>query len=137
MSILRSDNCTNFVGGQNEPSEAFQEMDHERILSFLQGYGSDWIKWKHNPPAASHMDGICERRIRSTRIILAALTKTHGKSLENDSLRTLMTEVEAVINSRPLTVETVSDSKSLIPISPSNILTIKTSVVMSQPGAFQ
>ena len=49
----------------------------------------------------------------------------------------MMTEVEAVINSRPLTVETVSDSNSLIPITPSNILTMKTSVVMQPPGIFQ
>ena len=48
-----------------------------------------------------------------------------------------MTEVEAVINARPLTVGAVSDSSSLIPISPSNILTMKTSVVMPPPGTFQ
>ena len=49
----------------------------------------------------------------------------------------MMTEVEVVVNSRPLTVETVSDSSSLIPISPNNILTMKTSVVMPPPGTFQ
>ena len=44
------------------------------------------------------MAGIWETQIRSARNILAALTKTHGKSLVDESLRTLMTEVEAVIN---------------------------------------
>ena len=83
------------------------------------------------------MGGIWERQIRSARNILAALTKTHGKSLDDESLRTLMTKVEAVINPRPLTVDTVSDSSSLIPISPKNILTMKTSVVMPPPGTFQ
>ena len=47
-----------------------------------------------------------------------------------------MARVEAVINSRPLTVETVSDSNSLISISPSNKLTMKTSIVMPPPGTF-
>ena len=46
-----------------------------------------------------------------------------------------MTEVKAVLNSRPLTVETASDSNSLIPILPSNILTMKTSVVSAFQGA--
>ena len=48
-----------------------------------------------------------------------------------------MTEVEAVINSRPLTVETMSDPNSLILILPSNILTMKTSAVMPPSGTFQ
>ena len=48
-----------------------------------------------------------------------------------------MTKVEAVINSRHLTVETVSGSNSLVPFAPSNTLTMKTSVVMPPPGTFQ
>ena len=52
------------------------------------------------------MGGIWERQIRSARYVIAALT--HGKSLDDESLRALMTEVEAIINSRLLTVETMS-----------------------------
>ena len=44
-----------------------------------------------------------------------------------------MAEVESIINSRPLTVETLSDINSL---SPSNLLTMKTNVVMPPPGVF-
>ena len=47
-----------------------------------------------------------------------------------------MAEVELIINSRLLTVETISDSKSEIPLSPSNLLTMKTSVVMPPPSEF-
>ena len=47
-----------------------------------------------------------------------------------------MAEVELMINARPLTVETISDSKSKIQLSPSNALTIKTSVVMPPSGEF-
>ena len=56
--------------------------------------------------------------------------------MNDESLRTLMAEVELIINSRPLTVETISDSKSEIPLSTSNLLTMKTSVVMPPPGEF-
>ena len=112
----------NFVGVKLNQSKAFQEMDHQKIPSFLQGYGLSWIKWKHNPPAASHMGGIWEKQIRSARNILAALTKTHGKSLGDESLRSLMTEVKVVSNSTSSTAETVSDSNSLIPTSPSHLL---------------
>ena len=48
-----------------------------------------------------------------------------------------MAELGAVINSRTLTVETVSDSNSLILISPSNLLTMKTSVIMPLQWTFK
>ena len=52
------------------------------------------------------MGGIWERQICSAQTILEALLKTHGSSLNGENLRTLITETEAIINSRPLTVET-------------------------------
>ena len=70
------------------------------------------------------------------RTILEGLLKTYSHSLNDDSLRTLMAEVELIIYSRSLSVETISDSKSEIPLSPGNLLTTKTSVVMPPPGEF-
>ena len=112
-------------------------MDHKRISSFHQRYVSDWIKWKYNLPAASHLDDVWERQIRSVSNVLPALTKRHGKDLDDESLRTIRTEVEAVINSRPLTVKIASDSSSLIPVAPSNIPTLTTSVVIPPHGSFK
>ena len=109
-------------------------MKHDKIKSFLQRNGADWILWHNNPPGGSHMGGDWERQIRSARTILEGLLKTHSHSFSDESLRTLMAEVELIINSKPLIVETISDSKSEIPLSPSNFLTIKTSVVMPPPG---
>ena len=64
------------------------------------------------------------------RTILEALLKTHGSSLNDENLRTLITETEAIINSRPLTVETLSDVNSEMPLSPSHLLTMKTDVIL-------
>ena len=47
-----------------------------------------------------------------------------------------MVETEGILNSRPLTVETISDSTSKLPLSPANILTMKSKVVMPPPGKF-
>ena len=131
-----SDNEINFMSTRNELQRALKEMKHDKIKSFLQGNGADWILWHNNPPGASHMGGVWERQIPSARTILEGLLKTHSHSLNDESLRTLMAEVELIINSRPLTAETISDSKSEIPLSPSNLLTMKTSVVMPPPGEF-
>ena len=137
IRTIRSDNGSNFVGAEKELLKAFQQMHHNKIKSFLQNNGSDWIVWHRNPPAASHIGGICERQIRSARQILAALIKTHGRSLDDEALRTLMVEVEALVNPRLLSVDTISDADSQIPISPSNILTIKPNVAMPPPGNFE
>ena len=87
------------------------------------------IDWKFNPPAASHMGGVWERQIRTVRKILCFLLHEHGGRLDDESLQTLMCEVESIINSRPLTAIS-SDVKDPIPLSPGQILTMKTSVVL-------
>ena len=131
-----TDNGTNFVGAHNELKKAFSEMNHQQIQHFLANTGADWLIWSRNVPAASHMGGVWERQIRSARSILASLLKNHGTCLKDESLHTLMTEVEAIVNSRPLTVETISDPQNLIPLSPSNLLTMKSRVIMPPPGSF-
>ena len=104
---IRSDNGPNLVRAEQELILAFNEMEHPKIQGFLQNKNADWLKWKGNPPAASHMGGIWECQIWSARGILASLLQTHGHSLDEESLQTLVAKTEAVINSQPLTVETM------------------------------
>ena len=137
VRLIWSDNGTNFISANNELQKTLKEMDHLKIKNYLQGNGTDWILWHKNPPGASRMGGVWERQIRTARVILEGLIKTHVQSLNDETLRTLMTEVESITNSRPLTVETVSDINSKIPLSPSNLLTMKTNVVMLPPGIFK
>ena len=47
-----------------------------------------------------------------------------------------MTEVELIVNSRPLTVETLNDANSPTPICPSNLLFFKSSIVVPPPVEF-
>ena len=133
---IYSDNGSNFIGAERELRKAYEEMDDDKIQSFMQEHGGDWIKWYKNPPLASHMGGVWERQIRSARAILSSLLKTHGQSLDDESLITLMTEVEGILNSRPLTVETINDPTSFQPLSPINLLTMKSKVVSPPPGKF-
>ena len=130
---IRSDNGTNFVGAKTELQQAVYEMNNEQIRSRLHLEGTDWI---FNPPSASHMGGIWERQIRTTRKVLTVLLHEHGSRLDDESFRTLLCEVEAIINSRPLTFAS-SDPDDLNPLSPSNLLTMKTSVVLPPAGVFQ
>ena len=124
------------MGADNELKKSFNEMNHQQIQHFLTNTGADWVIWSRNVPAASHMGGVWEGQIRSARSILASLLKRHGTCLEDESLHTLMTEVEAIVNSRSLTAETISYPQSVTPLSPSNLLTMKSRVIMPPPGSF-
>ena len=91
--------------------KAYVEQNPE-VKDFLSSKGADWIVWKKNPPSACHFGGILERQIRSTRATLNGLLNNHDKSLDSESLQTLMVECEAILNSCPLTVDTISDVNS-------------------------
>ena len=111
-------------GASNELKKSLDEMYQKEIRQYLLKSGTDWVKWQwvkwqKNPPGASHMGGIWQRQIRSAGTILEALLKTHGSSLIDKNLRTLITETEPIINSRPLTAETLSDVNSEMPLPPS------------------
>ena len=130
---MRSDNGTNFVGTHNELLQAIQEMDHEEIRAKLQRENIDWT---FNLPAASHMGGVWERQIKTTRKILAGLMDEYGHCLDEESFRILMCEVETVINSRPsMTVS--GEPGDLEPLTPNHILTTKSTVILPPPGEFQ
>ena len=82
------------------------------------------------------MGGIWECQIHSAQAIYEGLLKTHVSSLNDENLRALTTETEAIINLRPLTVETLSDVNSEMPLSPSHLPTMKTDVILPPPGTF-
>ena len=52
-------------------------------------------------------------------------------------MQTLMVECEAVLNSRPLTADTISDVNSPAPLALVNILTMKSKVILPPPGVFE
>ena len=136
IRTLCSDNGTNFVGAEKELWKACFEQN-SKVKDFLGSKGADWIVWKKNPPNASHFGGIWERQIHSARTILNGFFNSHGKSLDNESLQTLMVECEAISNSRPLTVGTISDVNSPAPLAPANILTMKSKEILPPPGVFE
>ena len=116
---IRSDNGTNFTGGEKELRLMIEGWNQAKIHDTLLQKG---IKWVFNPPAASHHGGVWERLIRSKRKILGGLV--NEQRLDDQSLLTLMCETEGIINGRPLT--TVSDDpKDLEPLTPNHLLLLR------------
>ena len=69
--------------------------------------------------------------------ILSSMLRNHGERLNDESLRTLLVGVEGIINSQPITCESIVDVNSIIPMSPMQLQSLKTRVVMPPPGTFQ
>ena len=95
----------------------------------------DYLRW--NPPMASNMGGVWESQICSARNILNYSLRTHWESLNDELLRTLLIEVEGILNLMPIKCEFIGDVNSYLPLSPMRLLTMKTKVVMPPPWIFQ
>ncbi len=126
---MRSDNGTNFKGGNRELSEAIKQWNHDKLNVFCL---QEEIKWHFNPPHASHMGGAWERSIRTVRKVLSGLLKE--QVLDDEGLRTLLCEVESIINGRPLT-KVSDDPRDVAAITPNHLLLLKSNHCMP-PGIF-
>ncbi len=129
VQTIRSDNGTNFIGAERELRKAIQSLNSDRIQTTLLEKG---VRWIFNPPTASHHGGVWERQIRTVRKILNSIVKQ--QSLDEESLQTLLCEVEAIINSRPIT-KVSNDPNDLEPLTPNHLLLLKVKPSMS-PGVF-
>ncbi|KAL0171405.1 hypothetical protein M9458_031716, partial [Cirrhinus mrigala] len=108
---LLCDQGTNFKGGERELNDALAALQDE-LKSYL---ANQQIKFTYNPPNAPHFGGCWEREIRS---IKAALRVTIGaQTVTEEVLRTVLIEVEGILNSKPLGY-TSSDVADLDPITP-------------------
>ncbi|XP_078485266.1 uncharacterized protein LOC108950654 [Ciona intestinalis] len=137
VAQIRSDCGTNLVGTFNELQKAARELNSETISTFLLESNCDWIDFKFNPPHSSHMGGVWERQIRTARNVLQPLLLQNSQQLDDEALRTVMVEVENVVNSRPLATDLLNDPGAPEPITPNHLLTTKSRVLLPPPGSFQ
>ena len=94
-------------------------MNQDQVNDRLR---QDEVQWLSNLPEDSHQGGVWERMIRSVRKILGSLLR---EQLVNDeTLLTLITEVERTLNDRPLTLQSDSTDDPE-PLTPSKLLLLR------------
>lgn len=107
-SKVYSDNGLNFVGCAN----LFKEVDWDAVQSYA---AVSKISWVFNPPTAAWWGGFWERLIGVMKPLIRRILGK--KSVDLEELQTLLCDVEATLNQRPLTY--ASDRKEeLMPLCP-------------------
>ncbi|XP_063979914.1 uncharacterized protein LOC135163938 [Diachasmimorpha longicaudata] len=129
-NCIHSDNGTNFVGAHNDIKELYsflQTTDHnDKIHAHLTDKG---ITWRFTPPLSPHFGGLWEAGVKSF--------KHHLKRICDDlvtleQFNTLVIEIEAILNSRPLTPIS-TDPNDLIALTPGNFLTGDSLMSLPEP----
>lgn len=130
---IRCDQGTNFIGARNELGKCLQELDKERISTYLARKECDFIM---NVPEASHTGGVWEHQIRMSRNVMSSVLAQAKGRLDDSSLRTFFYEAMSIVNSRPLTTNTICDPKSAERLTFTHLLTMKPTVPLPLPGKF-
>lgn len=87
-------------------------------------------------PHSSHTGGVWERHIRTVRSVLRSTLSQSSGRLDDSSLRTFFYEAMAIVMSRPLNVDNLSDPHSPEPITSNHLLTLKPTQALPPPGKF-
>ena len=77
------------------------------------------IKWKFNPPGASHFGGLYEALIKSSKCAINAVLG--NADITEEELLTAITGAEGLLNSRPLTYQSI-DAKDEPFLTPNHFL---------------
>lgn len=119
-NTIWSDNATNFVGAKNELAELRQLFfDQKHVKEIHQQCLEDGINWKFIPPRSPHFGGLWESAVKSAKY---HFYRAVGQSvLTFDELRTLVCQISAILNSRPLCPIT-EDPEDLEVLTPAHFL---------------
>ncbi len=116
---IYSDNGSNFVGAREETRELRQLLSssEEMISTYCQATSITW----HNIPARSpHFGGIWEAGVKAMKVLLRKHLTPH--LLRYEELSTILCEVEAILNSRPLTPINEDDAAAGSVLTPAHFL---------------
>ncbi|XP_041675289.1 uncharacterized protein LOC121530370 [Drosophila eugracilis] len=99
---LYCDNATNFVGAARILKELLEPVDtnDQSVMAYAAAHR---FTIEFIPPRAPHIGGLWEAAVRSAKHLL--LKDMGNATLKEDELHTVIVEVEAILNSRPLIVD--------------------------------
>jgi hypothetical protein len=126
---LYSDNGTTFVGADAELRRLFQSASdlYKEVAPTL---AQDGITWSFIPPYSPHFGGLWEAGVKSVKSLL--LKAIGPRTLTFEEMTTYLAQVEACLNSRPLTPLS-SDASDITALTPAHFLVGSTLGLVPEP----
>ncbi|XP_058797621.1 uncharacterized protein LOC131667864 [Phymastichus coffea] len=119
-TTMYSDNGTNFVGANSELQRIYQLHNSPEFKDAIQSFAAaERIEWNFNPPLSPYFGGLWEAAVKSFKHHLNRVVK--DQKLTYEQLETLLKEIAAVLNSRPLYAISADPNDSLA-ITPAHFL---------------
>ncbi|XP_044764422.1 uncharacterized protein LOC123320987 [Coccinella septempunctata] len=128
-SVICSDNGTNFKAASQDLIELgkFISNNKDELEEF---FNRNEFNWKFIPPYSPHFGGLWEAGVKRMKYHLRSVTR--NLILTFEQLDTLLIEIEAILNSRPLSP--LSDSShDLLPLKPQHFLIGRSSAYFQEP----
>jgi len=119
-SDIYSDNGLNFVGAERKLSELTTLINDNEMQVKINDYASNHgIRWHFISPRAPHHGGLWEAAVKSAKRHLNKVTK--DVHLRYEELETLLVQIEAILNSRPITPNS-SDPEDFMFLTPGHFI---------------
>ena len=120
-SLIWSDNGTNFVGANRELRELHEFLKQQNTAKIVSDFcTSHKIEWRFIPAHGPHFGGLWEAAVKSTKFHLRRIIG--GVTLTFEELTTVLAQVEACLNSRPLAAANMQDDDGIEMLTPGHFL---------------
>ncbi|XP_038117973.1 uncharacterized protein LOC6051048 [Culex quinquefasciatus] len=129
--LVMCDNATNFVGANRELQKLLQQLlDQLAQHTIVRTAEEDGIEFKFIPPRSPNFGGLWEAAVKSFK---AHFRKTIGsRTLTYDELHTVVQQIAAILNSRPLTPLS-NDPDDFDALTPGHFLTGRPLAAVPEP----
>ena len=119
--LIWSDHGTNFVGATRQLKEFYEFLQQPKTNESISNFcASQRIKWEFIPERAPHFGGLWEAAVKSIKKHLFCIVGT--VTLTFEEMTTVLTQIEACLNSRPLTSLPCDDDGVLQALTPGHFL---------------
>lgn len=130
---LLSDNGTNFRGADRELRALFRAAS-EFYVECAANLANNKTNWKFIPPSAPHFGGLWEAGVKSDKFHLRRIIGDY--TLTYEELSTLLAQIEACLNSRPL-YSLSNDPSDLSALTPGHLLIGESLINIPEPSRLE